>query len=481
MGLKTVSLKLTAFYGAVFGCIMLALCTMLYLLFAKELYQSADRAVEREASILAKTISIHVGGLTQRKAQRLEAAMKHVRATGLERGIMEQGKYIQILDRSGHVLYRSPNLVDHALPVNRTSLEKPIADEAPLQPSSPGITSPNLHHVRILTLPFQKEALFAFFVQIGYYPDEIQWTLRGLLNTLLILTPGALLLACLAGWTMTRMRLRPISKIAEAARRIGARELNQKIEIYQGRDEIGRLVEAFNEMLRRLNETFAALRRFTDDASHELRTPISIMKGEVEVALKRSRSPEEYQQVLKSMVEEIEFMSKIVEGLWILSRGECGGLMLELEPISLDGLLSEVCEEAKMLARGKSLSVSLGTMEEVTVKGDKRLVKQLLYNLVDNAIKYTPVGGRITLSLEKTPPSALILIEDTGIGIPEESLPRIFDRFYRVDKVKAREIGGSGLGLSICKWITEAHGGTIEVSSRLGHGTKVSVRLLLQH
>jgi len=120
-------------------------------------------------------------------------------------------------------------------------------------------------------------------------------------------------------------------------------------------------------------------------------------------------------------------------------------------------------------------------MEEVTVKGDKRLVKQLLLNLVDNAINYTPAGGGITLSLEKTQPSALILIEDSGIGIPQESLPHIFDRFYRVDKAKSREIGGSGLGLSICKWIAEAHGGTIEVSSRLGYGTKVSVRLPLQH
>jgi len=205
------------------------------------------------------------------------------------------------------------------------------------------------------------------------------------------------------------------------------------------------------------------------------------MKGEAEVALKRSWKPEEYQQVLKSTVEEIEFMSKIVEGLWILSRGESGGLVLELEPISLDGLLREVHEECKILSQGKSLSVSLGAMEEGTVKGDKRLVKQLLFNLVDNAIKYTPAGGGITLSLEKTQPSALILIEDSGIGIPQESLPHIFDRFYRVDKAKSREIGGSGLGLSICKWIAEAHGGTIEVSSRLGYGTKVSVRLPLQH
>lgn len=481
MGLKTVSLKLTLFYSAIFGSLMLVLCTVLYLLVAQKLYQAADRSVEREAHMLAKVISIHWVRLERGETEGLEAAMKDIRETGLERGIMEQGKYIQILDRSGRILYRSPNLVDRALPLSRTSLEKLFAGQAFTETGSLRTPPSNVHHVRILILPFQKDERLTFFVQIGYYPEEVEWTLRGLLKTLLMLIPGALLLACLAGWAVVGKRLRPISRIAEAARRIGTGDLSQKVEAYQGRDEIGRLAEAFNEMIRRLNETFAELRHFIDDTSHELRTPLSIMKGEAEVALKRPRRPEEYQQVLKNVLEEIEFMSKIVEGLWILSRGESGGIMLELEPISLDGLLREVYEEAKILAQGKGLSVNLGKMEEVAVKGDKRWLKQLLLNLVDNAIKYTPAGGRITLSLEKAQRFVLILIEDTGIGIPEESLPHIFDRFYRVDKAKAREIGGSGLGLSICKWITEAHGGTIEVSSRLGYGTQVSVRLPLQH
>jgi signal transduction histidine kinase len=251
------------------------------------------------------------------------------------------------------------------------------------------------------------------------------------------------------------------------------------VEASPGRDEIGRLVEAFNQMIYRLNAIFAKLRRFAEDTSHELRTHLSIMKGEAEVVLMKVREPEEYQWVLRSMVEEINFITKVIERLWILSRGGSAEIVLELQPIGLGGLLREVYEEAKLLAQRKGLSIILGRTEELTVPADIKWVRQLLLNLIDNAIKYTPPGGRITPSLEKTRRSPRLLIEDTGIGIPEESLPRIFDCFYQVDKVKARAIGGCGLGLSICKWIAEAHGGTIEVSSRLGYGTKISVRLPL--
>jgi signal transduction histidine kinase len=232
-------------------------------------------------------------------------------------------------------------------------------------------------------------------------------------------------------------------------------------------------------MICRLNTTFSDLRQFTEDTSHELRTPLSIMKGEAEVVLGRIRQPEEYQQVLRSIVEEINFLTKVIEGLWTLSMGECGRIVLELESINLGGLLRGVYEEAKLLAQGKDLGITLEKTEEVTVTGDNRWVRQLLINLIDNAVKYTTPGGRISLSLEKTQGFARFSIQDTGIGIPEESLPHIFDRFYQVDKVKARAVGGCGLGLSICKWIAEAHGGTIEVSSRLGYGTNISIQLPL--
>jgi two-component system OmpR family sensor kinase len=479
MGMRSVSLKLVAFYGAPFGVLILLLCVLLYFVVAQALYQTADRSVKTKAYLLAKVISTHWDRHGRWDTDSLKAVVEDIRTIGIERGIMEEGVYVQILERSGQILYRSPNLVDRALPFDSASLAQPSFSNTSVFATSLGISSSRVHHLRILTLPFQKHSPHALFVQIGYYPEAIEWTLRRVRDHLLLLSPAALLLACFAGWTMTKNRLRPIGRIAEAAQRIGAGDLSQHVEASPSRDEIGRLVEGFNDMTSRLNTTFAGLRRFTEDTSHELRTPLSIMKGEAEVILKRVRKPEEYQRVLMSIVEEIDFITKVLEGLWILSMGESGGIVLDLQPIDLAGLMRRADEEAKILARGKGLSITLRKTEEVTVRGDERWVRQLLLNLIDNAIKYTPPGGRITLSMERNEGFARLVIEDTGIGIPEESLPHIFDRFYQVDKVKARAIGGCGLGLSICKWIVEAHGGAIEVSSCLEYGTKISVQLPL--
>ncbi|MDQ3831333.1 MAG: ATP-binding protein [Candidatus Tectomicrobia bacterium] len=479
MGMRSVSLKLVSFYGAAFGVLILLLCVLLYFVVAQALYQTADRSVKAKAHLLVKVISTHWDRHGRWDTDSLEGVIKDIRTTGLERGIMEQGMYVQIMGRSGRVLYRSPNLVDRTMPFDHTSLAQPSFSDVSVLATSLDIASATVHPLRILTLPFRKHSPDALFVQVGYYPEAVEWTLHGVRDTFLLLSPAALLLACLAGWTVTKNRLRPLGSIAEAVRRIGAGDLSQHVEASPGRDEIGRLVEGFNDMTSRLNTTFAGIRRFAEDTSHELRTPLSIMKGEAEVILKRVREPEEYQGVLRSIVEEIDFITKVMEGLWVLSMGESGGIVLEREPIDLAGLLRRVDEEAKLLARGKGLSIILGKTEEVTVTGDERWVRQLLLNLIDNAIKYTPSGGRITLSVEKTQGAACLSIEDTGIGIPEESLPRIFERFYQVDKAKARAVGGCGLGLSICKWIVEAHGGAIEVSSRCGSGTKISVQLLL--
>jgi two-component system OmpR family sensor kinase len=479
MGLRSISLKLMSFYGAAFGTLILLLCFLSYLLVARALYRAADQSAKEKAYLVGKVVSTYRDRYGRWDPDSLEAVIKDIRATGLERGIMEQGMYVQILDGSGRIRYRSPNLVDRMMPFDSTSLKGPWFSETSVMATSLPMSSSTVHNLRILTVPFRKRSPHALFVQVGYYPEEIEWTLRGIRDSLLLFSPAALLLACFAGWVMTQKRLRPIGRIAEAVQRIGAGDLSQHVEASSGPDEIGRLVEGFNDMISRLNTTFAGLKRFVEDTSHELRNPLSIMKGEAEVMLKKGREPEEYQRVLRSIVAEVDFITKVIEGLWILSMGKSGRIVLDLQPIGLKGFLRRVSEETQLLAQEKGLSIILGKTEEVTATGDERWLRQLLLNLIDNAIKYTPAGGRITLSMEKTQDSARLLIEDTGIGIPEESLPRIFGRFYQVDKVKARAIGGCGLGLSICKWIAEAHGGSIDVSSRLGHGTTISVQLPL--
>jgi two-component system, OmpR family, sensor kinase len=479
MGIRSISLRLVFFYGAAFGALILVLCVLLYLLVARTLYQAVDQSAKTKAYLVGKVISTHRDRYRRWDTHSLEALLTHIRATGLERGIIEQGTYVQILDRSGQLLYRSPNLIDRIMPFDSASLKASPFSEASVLATSLSMTSSRVHHLRILTQPFRKNSPDDFFVQIGYYPDEIEWALQQVRDGLLLLSPPALLLACLVGWTMTKRRLRPIGRIAEVVQRIGAGDLSQHVEASSGPDEIGRLVEGVNEMISHLNRTFVGLKRFVEDTSHELRTPLSIMKGEAEVTLKKVRQPQEYQIVLTSIIDEIDYITKVTEGLWLLSMGESGGIVLERQPISLSSLLRRVYEEVQLLPREKGLSIVLGKTEEVTIMGDQRGLRQLLFNLIDNAIKYTPPGGSITLAIEQNQGSACLLIEDTGIGIPQESLPRIFDRFYQVDKVKDRAVGGCGLGLSICKWIVEGHRGAIEVSSSIGHGTKISVQLPL--
>ncbi len=258
-------------------------------------------------------------------------------------------------------------------------------------------------------------------------------------------------------------------------------------------------------MLARLEAAFAQVRRFSADASHELKTPLTVLRGEIEVALRSPRDPVEYQRVLGSILEEVESMARLVDDLLLLSRADAGALRWDMAPVELDRLVEEVAKEGGILGREKQVQVKIQGLEPLIVQGDGQRLKQLLRNLVDNGVKYTPPGGRVALSLRRVEWSnrrmvdsakpvdqltsrpidsaaewAEIEVRDTGVGIPPEALPRIFERFYRVDPARSRETGGAGLGLCIAKTISEAHGGTIEVQSPPGAGSTFTLRLPLR-
>jgi signal transduction histidine kinase len=251
-------------------------------------------------------------------------------------------------------------------------------------------------------------------------------------------------------------------------------------------------------MLARLEAAFAQVRRFSADASHELKTPLTVLRGEIEVALRSPRDPVEYQRVLGSILEEVESMARLVDDLLLLSRADAGALRWDMTPVELDRLVEEVAKEGGILGRGKQVQVKIQGLEPLIVQGDGQRLKQLLRNLVDNGVKYTPPGGQVSLALRAVKREALnvkrtdpetgpadgdfaeIIVRDTGVGIPPEALSRIFERFYRVDPARSRETGGAGLGLCIAKTIAEAHGGTIEVQSPPGAGSAFTVRLPLR-
>jgi len=293
--------------------------------------------------------------------------------------------------------------------------------------------------------------------------------------------------------------LKPVDQITQTARMITSQNLNQRIPPPKVRDEIARLAETFNEMITRLDQSFRQIKQFSSDASHELKTPLTILRGEVEVTLRKERTSSEYQQTLKSNLEEVDRMTQIVNDLLLLSKADNGEIQFNLKEMDLSEILREIVAQAHILARTKNLQIhTLLPEERVTILGDHLRIRELFLNLIENAIKYTEEGGGITIYLSKDGVTssgkdeggsrevennglAEIKVTDTGIGIAEEDQERIFDRFFRVDKARSREQGGSGLGLSICKWIVEAHQGEISVESEIGKGSSFIVRLPLRH
>jgi two-component system OmpR family sensor kinase len=376
-----------------------------------------------------------------------------------------QKTYIQIADDRGTIIHRSYNLGLDSLAVR---------DTIPLNQTIVTTGWLNAEPIRIAA---SRDRHFVFFV--GYPIAELNDLLESLYLVFLILIPIALAVSIIGGLALAHKSLHPVDEITRRARRITAENLDQTLPVRPVDDEISRLSSTFNEMIERLKESFAQVRQFSGDASHELRTPLTIMRGEIELALRSNKAPEEYRRVLQSSLEEILRMSSIIENLLMLAKADQGSYHAEFSEIDLKALVEELFEDSEALAEHKRIHVTLKNVAPITIVGDRVRLRQLFLNLIDNAIKYTPEGGSVALTVQQQNGSAVFQVEDTGIGIPKEEQGKIFDRFYRVDKARSREAGGSGLGLSIAKWIAELHRGTIEVESELSRGSVFTVHLPL--
>jgi signal transduction histidine kinase len=281
------------------------------------------------------------------------------------------------------------------------------------------------------------------------------------------------------GWWLMRKALSPVAAITTAAERITDRNLHERLSRSGNGDELDKLTEVFNDMTARLDTSFQRIREFTLHASHELKTPLTVMRGETETALRdESLSPPQRERLL-SQVDEIERLTKIVDGLTLLTRADAGQVTLSEEPVRLDELVKDSFEDAKILAEPGGIAVSLEKYDAVIVTGDRHRLRQLLLNLTDNAVKYNKPGGNVSISVIRAGEQAEIRITNTGPGIPPDKLSRVFDRFFRVDESHNSAVDGCGLGLSIVKWIATAHKGTIELKSTPAI-TEVIVRLPIQ-
>jgi heavy metal sensor kinase len=307
--------------------------------------------------------------------------------------------------------------------------------------------------------------------------DATEATLRRVRMLLLWSTPVVLLLASLGGYWISRRALAPVDEITRAARIIGIQNLSQRLAVPATGDEIQRLSETWNDMLARLEAAVKRLSQFTADASHELRTPVALIRTTAELALRRERTPQTYREALRQVVLESERTTRLVEDLLLLARADAGLPSLPLERLELIPLVRDVCRQGKVLADARQLKISAEIPDEpVYVQANDPALRRMLLLLVDNAVKYTPSGGCITLAVDRGPAGTTVVVRDTGIGIPQTALPHVFERFYRVDESRNRDAGGTGLGLSIAKWIAERHHASLEAESVVGQGSVFRIR-----
>ena len=290
---------------------------------------------------------------------------------------------------------------------------------------------------------------------------RVEQQLDEILLVLALGLPVVVALAGAGGYLMARRALAPIDQLAAESRRITADRLHERLTVRNAQDEIGRLAAVVNETFGRLESSFDQLRRFTADASHELRTPLSVIRGIGELGLRETRTPAEYKEAMGSMLEEVDRLTRLVDTLLQLSRGDAGMLRLSRDVVDLADLAREVAASLNLLAEERRQRLDVAAAASVRVLADRCVLRDAVTNLVDNAIKYSPAGSTIRIHVDGGPERATLTVADEGAGIAPEHRDRIFDRFYRIDEARSREMGGAGLGLAIAKWAVEANGGQI--------------------
>lgn len=381
-------------------------------------------------------------------------------------------KLFQLLDPMGRPGSRSRALYQQGLPLSAEARRNATQGLRTFETATLGADE----RIRVLTMPVRRGGALVQLIQVGIPLRRVEAALSRYLQIVFALIPVGVLLAAVGGAGIARVALRPVGAMARTARRITAEALSDRIAPSGAGDELDYLAETLNGMLARLEGAFGQMRRFSADAAHELRTPLTVLKGELEVALRAPRSSAEYRRVLDTSLEEVDRLIRVVEDLLLLSRVSAHAALrherVELEPVVLESL-----DAGLRLAAGTGVSVSLGVARPAAVVGDGPALRRALLNLVENAVKYTPPGGQVILSIDRREGAARIAVEDTGIGIDPADQERIFEPFVRLDEARSRETGGSGLGLALARSIATAHGGRLHVRSVPGAGSRFVLEL----
>ena len=462
MRLRSIGARLTLWYSGIFGVTLLLLGIAAYGLLTYSLSYDVDFALQGVAQVIAA--QVHSEGRTFPKPDVDELFQRFF-------GFAPPNRYFEMLDPRGRQQESRP-VAPPPLSISPKTMENALRGLATFET----IKGPGAYPVRVLIAPVLEAGRVINVVQVGISLENMYKTLRRFDLIMAAVFPLGLLLAGGGGWLLARRALRPVDSMTQAVRRISGEHLQERLPETGTGDELDRLAVTLNAMLVRLDDSFRQVRQFSADASHELQTPLTILKGEIEVALRSTRTPQEYQQVLHSSLEEIDRISRLVGGLLLLARADAGVLRLDLQPVELPQLVTEVVARMRRLAEEKSIKVHFESMAPVLIQADREHLQRLLLNLVDNAIKYTPPGGTITLSLHCDADQVRVQVTDTGIGLSQAEQEQIFTRFYRSAEAKSQG-GGAGLGLCLTQSIAAAHGGSIEVASTPGQGSTFTVVL----
>lgn len=466
MRIRSIRARLTLWYTSLLTVTFLLLGATAYGLLVYSLSRDLDTALKGVAQTLAKQAP---RGLSPFFPSHIDEVFRRFL------GLSPFDRYFEMLDPSGHRDPRLPPPRSGKLPLSPTA-QKNASQGLPTFETVEGLGE---YPVRVLTLPVVEAGRVTNVIQVGMSLETMYETRHRFLLIMAAVLPLGLLLAGGGGWVLAYRALKPVDRMTEAARRISAEHLAQRLDETGAGDELDRLSKTLNAMLGRLDAAFNQIRQFSADASHELQTPLTILKGELEVALRSPRSPDDYQRILKSALEEIDRIAHLVEGLLLLARADAGVLRMDRRPVDLTQIVEEVYGQAKVLADTRTLTLDLGPVEPVSIQGDHERLRRLLLNLVDNGMKYTPPGGQVTVSLQRDGQWACLRVSDTGIGLTREEQERAFHRFYRAAQARSEGEGGTGLGLCIARSIAEAHGGRIEVESAPGRGSTFTVLLPL--
>lgn len=495
--IRSIRVTLTLWYVGILTAILCAFGWVFYTRVEFHLYRNVDERLISQADNIAETIYAFwraewqvrhqstLAGQERRLAVLPRLLQREITKGRFEPLIYRWATETKILETAGRpfrIILSSGKVV-----ISHTGFNQIIASSSiPIVPETKKLGATHYqtylvsgHRVRVITHPVIENNNLLYVIQTAVSLIHEDRSLEQLKRWLFILIPLIVVVTSLIGWFLATMALRPVGKMITKARNIRPARLDERVEVPQTSDELQRLAETFNDMLSRLERAFNRMRQFSAAASHELRTPLTVMKGELEVALRKPRDTEEYKRVLDTQLDAINELVGIVEQLLALARSEEGDEALEWRPVELNALVGEVLGDWRWIAEKKQVALLFQEDGKISVRGERGLLKRLVANLIDNAIKHTPGGGKVTLTVESKGREARLVVRDTGPGISPEDLPGIFDRFFsrRRSQEETSPAVGIGLGLGLCRWIVEAHQGKIEARNAPGQGAVFTIFL----